>query len=160
MPKECVEILASPAMDIDIDAMNEGERAEEEARAATSSAPRTPKRDADREDHHATPMKQPKDPRRDDEEPSNRDLLTFLQQMKISQEDALRSVQERLGQAENRMTSLEKSTATRLDLIESKVDNMELIDGADTSARDRNTRLEATVAEQMAAVSKKLEGYA
>lgn len=63
--------------------------------------------------------------RQDDDEPTNKDVLGFLQQMQVDQALALRGAPTRLGRARVRMVAWEEATAMRFDLPEN-VDNIEL----------------------------------
>lgn len=158
MPCDAI-IVDEPEFPIDIQVLEEMDGAAQEA-AASSAAPRTPKRNVEHDGHErrTTPTKIAK--QREDDEPSNRDIMLFLRQMQLSQDAALHSVNTRLGDTERRLANMEETTSARMNALENKMDTLELAEGGDVAARDRLDKLEKSVTTQMMTMGKRLEDYA
>lgn len=91
-----------------------------------------------------SPMKTAKQ-RQKDVEPTNADLLTFMRHMQASQESSMKAMAARLDSAEARLTGIEEHATSRLDILESRLEGMELAEGLDKTARMRVAALEKTM---------------
>lgn len=139
----CIEKENEGEVIIDEDILNEMDH--------QSENPRTPKRAAAATSSpQGGPASPPKLLRHVEPEPSNRDLLLFMQQMRSSQEAQMTKLYDRMDLAERKMNHMEEETRTRMSAMEAKLEGIELSDlGADKVAREQITRLESTVREQL-----------
>lgn len=88
------------------------------------------------------------------EHPTNADLMSFMIEMKTSQEATINS---RLDAAEARLANIGEQTSTTLDTVESRLEAAELSDGNDKQACSKVSALEKSVKDQMDSPTRQLK---
>lgn len=145
--------MPEPCIDVDVEVMDkEGQKEKDRL----YPAPKTPKRMPDIDSKDMSPAKTAKQGDPPQPEPTNSDLLQFMRHMQASQEQSMKLVTIRLDIAEGRLSRMEEQTTTRLDVLEAKLEMIEIADDHDKTARSRVAALEKSVKENADKLEKQL----
>lgn len=123
-----------------------------------NSAPRTPKRQVDPQAAASTSTSPIKHARQESE-PTNGDLMTFLQTMQRQQAAALQGLTERIQGTETKLTDMQIQTAAKFENIEAQLNEVRT-EARKNSNDDRMAKLEKNMADKMQKRSVRLDEYA
>lgn len=121
-------------------------------------APRTPKRQVDHQAAASTTTSPVKQARQEAAEPTNGDLMMFLQTMQKQQAAALQGLAARIQGTETRLDTMQNQTAAKFDSIEKQLNEVRA--EAKKKSNDRITSLEKSMTDKMQKLTVRMDEYA